>query len=250
MPPSIYLQAPSSAGLILASSSPRRAQILRAMGIHCDIQIAANIDETPHPGERPAQYAKRMAIQKAWALYRHPDLQNKSAQNFIIAGDTVVSCGVRILPKAETRAQAQFCLDLLSGRRHRVYGGVCLIAPDGRCMSRVSLSHVAFRALCDADKRAYIQTGEWRGKAGGYAIQGMASLYIRQIIGSYSNIVGFDSFRVANLLLGAGFHYPRADKTPPTASAGQAGQTASAGPAGPTGPSPPPAPPTSFSSGG
>ena len=117
----------------------------------------------------------------------------------------------RILPKAETAEQAAGCLALLSGRGHRVYGGICLILPDGQLRNRLSISQVKFRLLDKADKRAYLASGEWQGKAGGYAIQGLAGLYIRKITGSYSNIVGLDMHIVAGLLLAAGFSYAAAD---------------------------------------
>ena len=120
-----------------------------------------------------------------------------------------MACGRRILPKAETLEQAAACLNILSGRAHRVYGGICLCLPDGQIRTRLSVSQVKFRVLDKTDKQAYLASGEWQGKAGGYAIQGRAGLYIRQITGSYSNIVGLDMHHVAGLLLAAGFTYAK-----------------------------------------
>jgi len=200
-----YLTPPRRHHLILASQSPRRKQLLADAGIGVQQISAADIDETPERAELPAPYAERMARQKAAVI---------AAENpgqFVLAADTVVACGRRILPKAETAEQAAGCLDLLSGRGHRVYGGICLILPDGQLRNRLSISQVKFRLLDKADKRAYLASGEWQGKAGGYAIQGLAGLYIRKITGSYSNIVGLDMHIVAGLLLAAGFSYAAAD---------------------------------------
>ena len=196
-----YMQPPPKYQLILASQSPRRKHLLADAGIFADHVIAADIDETPIKNERPADYVLRMAHQKADAV------ANRLGGQFVLSADTAVICGQRILPKAETAEEARRCLQLLSGRSHRVYGGICLYLPDGEWRSKLSVSRVKFRPLSLADKHAYIQSGEWRGKAGGYAIQGRAGLYVRQITGSYSNIVGLDMHKVANLLLGAGFDY-------------------------------------------
>ena len=196
-----YMQPPPKYQLILASQSPRRKHLLADAGIFADHVIAANIDETPIKNERPADYVLRMAHQKADAV------ANRLGGQFVLSADTAVICGQRILPKAETAEEARRCLQLLSGRSHRVYGGICLYLPDGGWRTKLSVSRVKFRPLGSADKHAYLQSGEWRGKAGGYAIQGRAGLYVRQITGSYSNIVGLDMQKVAGLLLGAGFDY-------------------------------------------
>jgi septum formation protein len=159
----------------------------------------ASIDETPARGELPAALAKRLARAKATAAAaRHRGVA-------VLAADTVVACGRRILPKAETEAQVRACLALLSGRRHRVYGGVCVVAPDGRSSVRLVMTAVVFRRLTDIDIGRYVASGEWHGKAGGYAIQGRAAAFVRAINGSYSNVVGLDLFTVANLLRGIGF---------------------------------------------
>ena len=196
-----YLQPPPKYQLILASQSPRRKHLLAEAGIFADHVIAADIDETPIKNERPADYVLRMAHHKADAVASRLDGQ------FVLSADTAVICGQRILPKAETAEEARRCLQLLSGRSHRVYGGICLYLPDGGWRTKLSVSRVKFRPLSPADMHAYLQSGEWQGKAGGYAIQGRAGLYVRQITGSYSNIVGLDMQKVAGLLLGAGFDY-------------------------------------------
>ena len=196
-----YLRPPLQHKLILASKSPRRKHLLAEAGILADHVIAANIDETPVKNEQPADYVLRMAWEKAHAV------ANQHADHFILSADTAVACGRRILPKAETLEEATGCLDLLSGRSHRVYGGICLYLPNGEWRTKLSTSRVKFRTLSPADKHAYMQSQEWQGKAGGYAIQGKAGLYIRQITGSYSNIVGLDMHKVAGLFLSAGFDY-------------------------------------------
>jgi len=200
-----YLTPPNHHHLVLASQSPRRKQLLADAGIAVGLIAAADIDETPEAGELPVPYALRMAKQKAAVSSAgNPD-------KFVLAADTVVVCGRRILPKAETPEQAAACLKLLSGRSHRVYGGICLHLPGGEMRTRLSVSRVKFRLLDEADRAAYLASGEWQGKAGGYAIQGRAGLYIRQITGSYSDIVGLDMNLVAGLLLAAGFGYAQTD---------------------------------------
>ena len=196
-----YLRPPPQHNLILASQSPPRKNLLSEAGISVDQIIAANIDETPLKNERPGDYVLRMSREKAIAVF------SRQGGQFILSADTAVICRRRILPKAETAEEARRCVELLSGRSHRVYGGICLYLPDGSCRTKLSISRVKFRTLSLADRHAYLQSGEWKGKAGGYAIQGRAGLYVRQITGSYSNIVGLDMHKVAGLLLGAGFHY-------------------------------------------
>jgi septum formation protein len=163
---------------------------------------AADLDETPKRGELPAAYARRIAMAKAQTVGAGHD-------GLILAGDTVVACGRRILPKAETADSARACLRLLSGRQHRVYGGIALITADQRLLLRVVCSKVKFRRLNAADVDACIAAGDWQGKAGGYAIQGFAARYIRHIDGSYSNIVGFSLYDVAALLDAAGYQPAR-----------------------------------------
>jgi len=147
----------------------------------------------------PGPHALRLATEKARAVAaRHPGA-------LVLAADTVVACGRRLLPKAEDEATARRCLALLSGRRHRVYGGIALIAPDGREPSRLVLSQVAFKRLTAQEIDRYIRSGEWQGKAGGYAIQGLAAAYIRSLSGSYSNVVGLSVYDVQQMLTGLGW---------------------------------------------
>ena len=183
---------------VLASASPRRVDLLRQIGYVPDLVDPADIDETPLDGETPVLHAERLAREKAVAIAaRHPGA-------FTLGADTVVACGRRILPKAEDEATARRCLDLLSGRRHRVHGGVALVAPDGTVAQRRVQSVVVFKRLTEAEIAWYLASGEWNGKAGGYAIQGLAARFVREIGGSYSNIVGLPLFETAQLLAGRG----------------------------------------------
>ena len=188
-----------SPALVLASASPRRLDLLRQIAIVPAKVDPADLDESPAKGELPMPHARRLAEEKARVVAaRHPGC-------FVLAADTVVACGRRILPKAEDAATARKCLTLLSGRRHRVHGGLCLIAPDGTLRQRLVSTIVTFKRLTQAEIDAYIASGEWDGKAGGYAIQGLAARHVRAISGSYSNIVGLPLFETAALLEGAGF---------------------------------------------
>jgi len=188
--------------LVLASASPRRLDLLRQIGLKPDRVDPADIDEIPRPGELPPAHAIRLAEEKARAVMpRHPGA-------YILAADTVVACGRRILPKPLDAASARACLKMLSGRRHRVYGGIALASPDERLTLRRVDSHVAFKRLSDAEIAAYLCSGEWRGKAGGYAIQGRAAALIRWVSGSYSNVVGLPLFETFQLLIGRGYQPP------------------------------------------
>ena len=159
------------------------------------------VDETPLPRELPVAHARRLAEAKARAVAeRHPGA-------FVLAADTVVACGRRILPKAEDEATARICLALLSGRRHRVLGGICLVDPDGRRRARRVPTAVTFKRLRAAEIDAYVAAGEWHGKAGGYAIQGRAAMFVSAINGSYSNVVGLPLHETAALLSGAGYRW-------------------------------------------
>ncbi len=185
-------------GLILASASPRRRDLLAQIGITPDRVVPADIDETPMPRERPGPHAMRLATEKARAVAAgHPDC-------VVLAADTVVARGRRILPKAETEGEARACLDLLSGCRHRVYGGLCVLAPGAAPATRLCETTVVFKRMSGAEIAGYLATGDWRGKAGGYAIQGPAAALIRWMSGSYSNVVGLDLFETAKLLTTAG----------------------------------------------
>ena len=185
--------------LILASASPRRVELLGRLGIVPDAIDAAAIDETPLKGELPLPHARRLAAAKAACVAaRHPGA-------LVLAADTVVAAGRRILPKTEDEAEARRCLELLHGRRHRVHTAVTLIAPDGRARHRDSTSIVAFNRLHPDEIAAYIASGEWRGKAGGYAIQGRAEGFVRFMSGSWSGIVGLPLNDTRTLLRSAGF---------------------------------------------
>jgi septum formation protein len=193
--------------LVLASASPRRIDLLTQIALAPDAVDPAGIDETPLPDELPARHALRLAEAKAREVAsRHPGA-------FVLAADTVVACGRRILPKALDRDTARRCLLLLSGRRHRVHGGIALALPDGRLASRRVETAVIFKRLDALEIDDYLAGGEWHDKAGGYAIQGLAARFVRSIIGSYSNVVGLPLFETVSLLAGAGF--ARARRLPP-----------------------------------
>lgn len=185
--------------LILASASPRRKSLLAQIGIVPDDIIAADIDETPAKEELPRPHAGRLATEKARAIAA------LNADAFILAADTVVGVGRRILPKAEDEESAKYCLGLLSGRSHRVYTGVCLISPDGTVRSKTVETRLKMKRLSPVELKTYLDSGEWDGKAGGYGIQGLAEAYISQIIGSYSNVVGLPVYETRNMLMGAGY---------------------------------------------
>ncbi len=193
------MNSAASPTLVLASASPRRLDLLRQIGITPDVVDPAEIDEMPAPSETPEKYAARMAEEKAQAVI----LRHENA--FVLAADTVVACGRRILPKAEEESAARRCLEMLSGRRHRVLGGLVIIAPDGTARRRLVRTAVAVKRLDAGEIAAYIASDEWRGKAGGYAIQGRAAAFIRSINGSYSNVVGLPLFETAQVFKGLGY---------------------------------------------
>jgi septum formation protein len=185
--------------LVLASASPRRIELLAWIGLSPDAVEPADVDETPRARELPRQLALRLAAAKAEAVAaRHPG-------GYVLAADTVVACGRRILPKPETPAEARACLALLSGRRHRVTTGLAVVVPTGRCHTRLVTTVVAFRRLSAAEIAAYVASEEWRGKAGGYAIQGRAGVFVRQVNGSPSNVVGLPLAETWTLLGGLGY---------------------------------------------
>lgn len=181
--------------LVLASASPRRLELLKQIAIAPDAVVHTDIDETPLKGEAPRALALRLARAKAEAA--------KAEGARVLAADTVVAVGRRILPKADTEAEARVCLGLLSGRTHRVYTGVALRALNGIVGSRLVETRVTFKPLSVREIDAYVMSGEWRGKAGGYAVQGRAARFVTSIIGSYSNVVGLPLYETANLLEGA-----------------------------------------------
>ncbi len=188
----------SAVRLVLASASPRRSELLARIGITPDLIDPADLDETPVPAEKPADYARRMADEKAEAV------RSRHSGAIILAADTVVAAGRRILPKAEDEGEARRCLEQLSGRRHRVLSAVTVIDPEGVARRRLSVSIVTFCLLTPDDIAAYLASGEWRGKAGGYAIQGRAESWVRALAGSHSGVVGLPLFETRALLRTAG----------------------------------------------
>jgi septum formation protein len=183
--------------LVLASASPRRLELLARIGVVPDATIPAEIDETPRGGELPRAYACRMAAEKAAAVAQ--------AGSLTLAADTVVAVGRRILPKAETEEEARAALKLLSGRRHRALSAVTSIDPGGVARHRLSTSIVAFKRLGEEELAAYLASGEWRGKAGGYAIQGRAEALVRMLSGSHSGVMGLPLFETRALLRASGY---------------------------------------------
>lgn len=213
--PGLVLSLP----LVLASASPRRRDLLAQIGIVPDAVDPPDVDETPRRGELPAPHAERLARDKAAAVAaRHPDA-------LVLAADTVVARGRRILPKTEDAAAAAHCLDLLSGVRHRVHGGIALIHPDGRRIARTVTTRVAMKRLSPAERAWYLATEDWRGKAGGYAIQGPAAALIQGIEGSYTNVVGLDLHTVWQLLVGLGAVTPGANLKDRAVTPGAGGST-------------------------
>jgi len=191
------MTASTAPRLILASASPRRLELLARLGIVPDAVVSAEIDETPRKGELPAPYAARMAAEKAQAVTEGGSL--------VLAADTVVAAGRRILSKAETGEEARAALTLLSGRRHRVLSAVTLIDVEGRARHRLSVSIVIFKRLSPDELDAYVASGEWRGKAGGYAIQGRAEALVRSLAGSHSGVMGLPLYETRALLRAAGY---------------------------------------------
>ena len=185
--------------LILASASPRRKELLATLGITGFSIAPADIDETPRKAELPLEYVKRVAAEKAYTVAQ------PHTGAFVLAADTVVACGRRILPKAEDEKTARACMQLLTGRRHRVYTALTLITPAGKALHTHSMSIVMFARLSIRDIDAYIAAGEWNGKAGGYAIQGAAQAFIPWIRGSYSGIVGLPLAETKQLLISGGY---------------------------------------------
>lgn len=191
--------------LILASASPRRLALLQQVGLEPNALIPADIDETPRKNEAPRTLAARLAAEKAEAAFdviqRRPDL----AGGFIVAADTVVCVGRRVLPKCETTDEASSCLSLLSGRAHRVFTGVTLITSAQKRRHRIVETRVRFKRLSSIEISSYLGTGEWQGKAGGYAIQGRAAAFVARVIGSHSSVIGLPLFETVGLLAGEGF---------------------------------------------
>lgn len=191
--------------LILASGSPRRLGLLQQVGIEPDALRPADIDETPTRGELPRACANRLARAKAEATLESLALTDDQRGAYVLSADTVVAVGRRILPKAEMVDEAAQCLRLLSGRNHRVYTAICLVTPKRAFRQRLVETRVRFKRLSEDDIRAYVGSGEWRGKAGGYAVQGIAGSFVVKLVGSYSNVVGLPIYETVTLLGGEGF---------------------------------------------
>jgi septum formation protein len=190
--------------LVLASGSPRRVELLQQAGIEPDRLFPADVDERPMRAEHPRSLAKRLSVTKAEKA--HSVLaSDDEATSFILAADTVVAVGRRILPKAETSDEALHCLQLLSGRSHRVYTGLALMTPSGKLRQRLVETRVRFKRLSRQDMDNYLASGEWRGKAGGYGIQGLAGTFVVKLVGSYTNVVGLPLYETTSLLSGEGY---------------------------------------------
>jgi septum formation protein len=188
--------------LVLASASPRRLELLARIGVVPDRVLPVDLDETPCKAELPRQLAARLARAKAEAA------RALAPDAIVLAADTVVGVGRRVLGKPEDAAEARRFLGLMSGRRHRVLTGVCLIRPDGKRSERLVTTILAFQRLTEAQVAAHLDSGEWRGVAGGYQIQKRAEAWVRFLSGSHSNVVGLPLFETAQLLRGAGWLRP------------------------------------------
>jgi len=191
--------------LVLASASPRRVALLRQIGVEPDAVIPSDLDETPRRGESPKALAQRLSFEKAAASAAVAGTRAELAGAMTLAADTVVAVGRRVLPKAEIRDEAEDCLRLLSGRAHRVFSGLTLLTASGAKRTRLIESRVRFKRLSRAELDAYLASGEWRGKAGAYAIQGFAGAFVIRLIGSYTNVVGLPLAEAAALLTGEGY---------------------------------------------
>lgn len=191
--------------LILASGSPRRVELLAQAGIEPARLMPMDIDEAARKTEHPRSLARRLSAEKAGAALRALDRDAEWKGSFILAADTVVSVGRRILPKTETTDEVLAALNLLSGRNHRVYTGICLATPSGKLRQKVIDTKVRFKRLSAKEIDSYIASGQWRGKAGGYAIQGIAGSFVVKLVGSYTNVVGLPLYETTSLLAGEGF---------------------------------------------
>lgn len=189
--------------LVLASASPRRMALLDRIGLTPDLLNPADVDETPGRRESPRRLSLRLAEEKALKAKAAPQVRALTGKVYVLAADTVVGLGRRVLPKAETYQEAKDCLSLLSGRAHWVYSSICLIAPDGSKSMRCVETKVRFKRLSREDLESYLRSEEWKGKAGGYAIQGRAEAFVRYVSGSYSGVVGLPLNETVDLLMGA-----------------------------------------------
>jgi nucleoside triphosphate pyrophosphatase len=191
--------------LVLASGSPRRLQLLNQAGLEPDALEPAEIDETPERGELPRTLVVRLAREKALAVLSRVRNQDDLKGAYILAADTIVAVGRRIMPKPELLEDANACLRMLSGRTHRVYSGLALIGPNDKVRTRLVETRVRFKRLSNEDLESYLASGEWRGKAGGYAIQGLAGSFVVKVVGSYPNVVGLPLYETVALLAGEGY---------------------------------------------
>jgi len=191
--------------LVLASGSPRRLALINQAGVEPDSLEPAEIDETPERGELPRTLAVRLARENALKAQERIRAREDLRGAFILAADTVVAVGRRIMPKPELLEEAASCLRLLSGRTHRVYSGVCLVTPNDSVKTRLVETRVRFKRLSDQDIESYLASGEWRNKAGGYAIQGLAGTFVVKLVGSYTNVVGLPLYESIALLAGEGY---------------------------------------------
>ena len=191
--------------LVLASGSPRRLQLLQQAGIDPEFLSPVDADETPNKGEVPRSLAKRLAKEKAQLALESVNRSDDMRGSIILAADTVVGVGRRILPKAERMDEAVMCLRLLSGRNHRVYTGMTLVTSKGVLKHRLVESRVRMKRLSKDEIESYLASGEWRGKAGGYAIQGIAGSFVAKLIGSYTNVVGLPLYEAVSLIAGEGY---------------------------------------------
>jgi septum formation protein len=185
--------------LILASSSPRRLELLTSIGLIPSKVISPDVDETPLKKEDPREYVKRIAQKKAHAVH------SQCSDAYVLAADTILEMGRKIILKAQDREEARLILKNLSGRRHRIYTGVCILSPEGKEACRIVLTRISFKRFTDQELDEYVASNEWEGKAGAYAIQGMASKFVKFISGSYSNVVGLPLYETDCLLKGLGF---------------------------------------------
>jgi septum formation protein len=191
--------------LVLASASPRRLALLQQAGIEPDALLPADVDETPLKSENAKELARRLSRQKAEIARKVARGSDDLRDAYILSADTVVLAGGRILPKAEVVDEAAACLRLLSGRAHRVYSSICLVTPKDGVRERLVETRVRFKRLSRDEFERYLASGEWRGKAGGYAIQGLAGTFVVKLVGSYTNVVGLPLYETVALLDGEGF---------------------------------------------
>jgi septum formation protein len=191
--------------LVLASASPRRLTLLAQVGIEPDALRPSTIDEEPRKGEMPRSLVTRLARAKAEAARDQIANDKEVADGYVLAADTIVAVGRRILVKPRFVEEALASLQLLSGRNHRVLTALCLVTPDDRLRQKIVDTRVRFKRLSKEEMEAYIASREWRGKAGGYAIQGLAGCFVQKVAGSYTNVVGLPLTEVVNMLLGEGF---------------------------------------------